>query len=225
MRLNPHYPPMYSVELGRAYCYIGRYAEAIATLKEANIRIPSFGEVHILLALSYLGQWLSQEELAKQTLDKASTAARRALTLLNDSYISHVVLGEVYLYQQQYDEALAEIERAVAAAPTETRAYAALAMVLSCMGRLEDALEAAAQARRLLAGDRELAVRFHSSGLIPSRHRRCCGRALQGGAGPFGAAYQPLPKQAGYPSHAGSGLQRVRPSRRGGDGGSRSAPA
>src|SRR6266851_659906 len=151
MRLNPHYPPMYSVELGTAYCYIGRYAEAIATLTEANKRIPSFGLVHILLALSYLGQWLSQEEPAKQTLEKASTAARRALAL-NDSYISHVVLGEVYLYQQQYDEALVEIERAVAAAPTETRAYAALAMVLSCMGRLEDALEAAAQALRLQSG-------------------------------------------------------------------------
>src|SRR5229473_1620661 len=151
MRLNPHYPPMYSVELGTAYCYIGRYAEAIATLKKANKRIPSFGLVHLLLALSYLGQWLSQEEPAKQTLEKASTAARRALAL-NDSYICHVVLGEVYLYQQQYDEALAEIERAVAAAPTETRAYAALAMVLSCMGRLEDALEAAAQARRLQSG-------------------------------------------------------------------------
>src|SRR5713226_8509641 len=95
MRLNPHYPPMYSVELGRAYCSIGRYAEAIATLTEANKRIPSFGLVHILLALSYLGQWPSQEEPGKQTLEKASTAARRALAL-NDSYISHVVLGEVY---------------------------------------------------------------------------------------------------------------------------------
>jgi adenylate cyclase len=151
MRLNPHYPPMYSVELGRAYCSIGRYAEAIATLTEANKRIPSFSLVHLLLALSYLGQWLSQEEPAKQTLEKASTAARRALAL-NDSYISHVVLGEVYLYQQQYDEALTEIERAVAAASTETRAYAALAMVLSCMGRVEDALEAAARARRLQSG-------------------------------------------------------------------------
>jgi adenylate cyclase len=148
MRLNPHYPPVYLEELGRAYCYIGRYAEAIATLKEANIWSPSFGQLHLVLALSYLGQWLSQEGSVNQTLESALTAAQRGLAL-NDSYISHVVLGEVYLYQKQYDEALVEIERAVAVAPTETRCYAALAMVLSHMGRSEDALEAAAQALRL----------------------------------------------------------------------------
>ena len=41
------------------------------------------------------------------------------------------------------------MERAVALAPTEAWSYAALAVVLSCVGRLEDALEAAAQALRL----------------------------------------------------------------------------
>jgi tetratricopeptide (TPR) repeat protein len=58
-------------------------------------------------------------------------------------------LGWIYLYQQQYDQALAEMERAVALAPTEASSYAALAEVLSHMGRTEDALEAAAQALRL----------------------------------------------------------------------------
>jgi tetratricopeptide (TPR) repeat protein len=148
MRLNPHHPPMYLVELGKAYSSIGRYAEAIATLKEANKRSPSYGDVHLLLALSYLGRWLSQDGPPNQTLEPALTAAQRGLAF-NDSYISHVVLGDVYLYQKQYDEALAEMARAVAAAPTETRGYAALAMVLSYMGRSEDALEAAAQALRL----------------------------------------------------------------------------
>jgi adenylate cyclase len=41
------------------------------------------------------------------------------------------------------------MERAVALAPTEAWSYAGLAVVLSCMGRTEDALEAAAQALRL----------------------------------------------------------------------------
>ena len=35
MRLNPHYPPLYLFDLGRAYRLTGRYAEAITTLKEA----------------------------------------------------------------------------------------------------------------------------------------------------------------------------------------------
>ena len=58
-------------------------------------------------------------------------------------------MGWIYLYQQQYDQALAEMERAVALAPTEAMNYAALAVVLSNVGRTEDALEAAAQALRL----------------------------------------------------------------------------
>jgi adenylate cyclase len=41
------------------------------------------------------------------------------------------------------------MERGVALAPTEAGSYAALAEVLSCMGRSEEALEAAAQALRL----------------------------------------------------------------------------
>ena len=69
---------------------------------------------------------------------------------LNDSfYRSHMNLGSISLYQQQYEQALAEMERGVALAPTEAGSYAALAEVLSRVGRTEAALAAAAQALRL----------------------------------------------------------------------------
>ncbi len=148
MRLNPRYSPIYLEELGKAYYQLDRYSEAIATLKEATRRSPTSTNVQLALTLNYLGQWLSQESPPAQTLEPALTAAQRALAL-NDSYTSHVVLGDVYLYQQQYDHALVEMERAVAVAPTEAFSYASLAMVLSYMGRSEHAVEAAAQARRL----------------------------------------------------------------------------
>jgi adenylate cyclase len=83
-------------------------------------------------------------------LEPALTAAQRAVAL-NESYLSHAALGDVYLYRQQYEQALAEMKRAVAVAPTEAYSYAALAMVLSHMGRSEDALEAAAQVHQLEA--------------------------------------------------------------------------
>jgi tetratricopeptide (TPR) repeat protein len=41
------------------------------------------------------------------------------------------------------------MKRAVALAPSEAKSYAALAVVLSCVGRLEEALKAAEQALRL----------------------------------------------------------------------------
>jgi len=122
MRLNPHYPPSYLFDLGWAYNLTGRYAEAIATLKEAISRIPNFIPAHSLLANSYLLQWLSQQSPAAQTLEPALAAAQRALAL-SDSYPwCHINLGYIYLYQQQYEQALAEMERAVALAPTEAGA-------------------------------------------------------------------------------------------------------
>ena len=149
MRLNPRYPPWYLFELGWAYRLTGRYAEAIATLKEAISRSPNLSAAHLHLAVSYLLQWVSQQSPAAQTLEQALAAAQRALAL-NDSYPwSHIILGYVYLWQKQYEQALAEMERAMALAPNEAGSYAALAEVLSRVGRTEDALEAAAQALRL----------------------------------------------------------------------------
>jgi adenylate cyclase len=78
-------------------------------------------------------------------------AAQRALTLNDSVSVSHVVLGSVYLDQQHYEQALAEMERAVALAPNDALSTAALAEVLSRVGRTEEAVEAAAQALRLKA--------------------------------------------------------------------------
>jgi TolB-like protein/Flp pilus assembly protein TadD len=149
VRLNPRCPPWYLFQVGLAYLMTGRYAEAIATQKEALSRNPNFMHAHPLLAASYLQQWTSQQSPAAQTLAPAVAAGQRALAL-NDSYHwNHIYLGYISLYQQQYEQALAEVEQAVALAPTEAWSYAALAEVLSRMGRTEYALEAAAQALRL----------------------------------------------------------------------------
>ncbi|HEV8717773.1 MAG TPA: tetratricopeptide repeat protein [Candidatus Binatia bacterium] len=149
MRLNPRCPPWYLVYVGLAYRMTGRYAEAIATLKEVISRDPNFIYAHNNLALSYLWQWIAQQSPAAQALEPAVAAGQRALALHDSLHWNHIVLGWIYLYQQQYDQALTEMERAVALAPTEAESYAGLAEVLSYVGRAEDALEAAAQALRL----------------------------------------------------------------------------
>jgi adenylate cyclase len=148
-RLNPHYPPWYLFELGLAYRLSGRYAEAIATLQEVISRNPNFLTAHVNLAISYWLQWVSQQSPAAQTLEPAMAAVQRALALNDSLSANHIVLGYIYLSQQQYEQALVEMERGVALAPTEAGSYAFLAEVLSHMGRMEEALEAAAQALRL----------------------------------------------------------------------------
>jgi len=149
MRLNPRYPPWYFVVLGITYRLTGRYTEAIATLQEAISRNPNLLTAYPTLVYSYWLQWLSQQSLAAQTLEPAVAAAQRALALNDSWHLNHIVLGYISLSQQQYDQALAEMERAVALAPNEAMSYAALAEVLSRVGRTEAALEAAAQVPRL----------------------------------------------------------------------------
>jgi TolB-like protein/Tfp pilus assembly protein PilF len=159
MRRNPRYPFWYLVNLGWAYHNTGRYAEAITTLKEASSRSPNHIPAHSFLASSYLWQWIAQQSPDTQTLEPAVAAGQRALALHDSLYWNHIYLGYIYLYQQQYDQALAEMERGVTLAPTEAGSYAGLAEVLSRVGRTEDALAAAAQALRLkpLAADAHLA--------------------------------------------------------------------
>jgi adenylate cyclase len=69
---------------------------------------------------------------------------------LSDSYLlSHVILGYVYLWQKQYEQAIAEMERAIALDPSRAYGYAGLAEVRSRVGRPEEALGLAEQALRL----------------------------------------------------------------------------
>jgi adenylate cyclase len=103
----------------------------------------------MLLASSYMWQWVSQQSPAGQTLEPAVEAVQRALALNDSWYWNHVTLGYIYLYQQHYEQALAEMEQGVALAPTDAGTYAAMAEVLSYMGKEEDTLKAAAQALRL----------------------------------------------------------------------------
>ncbi len=149
MRLNPRYPLLVLIRHGLAYRLTGRYSKAIATLKEAISRNPNFMPAHTNLA----GQLLVAVALSTKPrcpdVGAGWRRSQRALALNDSWYWVHIFLGYLSLYQQQYEQALAEMERAVALAPTEAESYAALAEVLSRMGRTEDALEAAAQALRL----------------------------------------------------------------------------
>src|SRR4030095_7199896 len=102
MRLNPRYPWWYVFDLGWADQQTGRYAEAIATLKEALSRNPNFLGTLNILAVSYLLQWVAQQSPTGQTLEPALTTVQQALALHDSYYLSHLVLGYISLYQQQY---------------------------------------------------------------------------------------------------------------------------
>src|SRR5262249_5140590 len=128
------------------YYLTGRYTEAITPLKESISRNPNLFSAHNTLALSYVGQWRAQQSPDARLLEEAGTVIQQVLAA-NDAFLfSHTIWGLILLSQQQYDQALAEEERAVALWPTEAESYAALAEVLSALGRTEEALAAAPRA-------------------------------------------------------------------------------
>jgi tetratricopeptide (TPR) repeat protein len=148
MLLNPRYPPIYLFQLGWAYNSAGRYAEAVATLKELISRSPNFLYAHLLLANSYLAQWAFQQSPAAQTLEQALAATQRGLALNDAYFMGHTILGGVYLWQKQYEQAVAEMERAIALNPNDALGYAFLAETLSHVGRSKEAMEMVEQALR-----------------------------------------------------------------------------
>jgi adenylate cyclase len=148
MRLNPHYPPDYLFRLGWTYYLTGRYTEAVATLQEFVNWSPNFPPAHVVLAVSYVRLWYFQQSADAQTLAQALAAAQRG-SALSDAYPSgHVVLGYVYTLQKQYEQAIAELKRAVTLDPNLADGYAGLAQVLSYAGRSEEAVGMVEQALR-----------------------------------------------------------------------------
>jgi adenylate cyclase len=148
MRLNPRYPPWYLFRLGWAYNLTGRYAEAIATLREFLSRSPSHPPGHLILAGGYVQQWATQLTLDPQTLAQALAAAQRGLALNDTYFVGHIFLGSVYLWQKQYEPAIAEMERVIALESNDAWGYAALAEILSRVGRAEEAIGMVEQALR-----------------------------------------------------------------------------
>ncbi len=148
MRLNPRSPALYFVELGTAYSMTGRYAEGVAALKQCISQSPTLMNAYVALAGNYVQQWVSQQSLDSQTLAQAFEAAQRAIALNNSLPVGHTSLGHVYLWQKQYEQAIAEMERAIAVDPNLANGYASLAYTLGSLGRAEDALPMIEQALR-----------------------------------------------------------------------------
>jgi tetratricopeptide (TPR) repeat protein len=133
MRLDPYYPYWFTVVLSTAYTLTGRYADAIATSKQGLLR-SRHGFLYVNLAGAYLQQWGAQLGQDPQTLEQARAAAQQAVALMDSFWGVHQVLGYVYLSQQHYEQAVAEMERAVALYPSGAESSASLAEVLSLAG-------------------------------------------------------------------------------------------
>jgi TolB-like protein/Flp pilus assembly protein TadD len=130
------------------------------TTKESNIQArqmyekaialdSQYTEAYVNLGWTYYMEWVWHWSADPQTLERALALAQQALTLNDFVPGAHLLLGQVYIHQQRYDQAVAEGERAIALDPNNADIYALYADVLNFAGRSEDALRVIEQAMRL----------------------------------------------------------------------------
>jgi len=99
MRLNPIYPAYYSWELGHAYFLMGRYEEAIETLKRVLGRNSDFMPAHVYLAASYSEIGRKEEaraeaaELERLSPQTSLEAMRQRLPYKDQAVLEHLFDG------------------------------------------------------------------------------------------------------------------------------------
>jgi adenylate cyclase len=109
-----------------------KYAEAYAALAWTHVKAAEMG-------------WALWPHKA---LDRAHDLAQVALQLNSSTELAHVVLAVLYTYRQQYELALAELERAVEANPNYTGSHAERGWVLLLASRSGEAVTVLEEALR-----------------------------------------------------------------------------
>jgi adenylate cyclase len=124
-------------------------AQAQRMFEKAFALDPQYAEAYAGLGLSYWQEWAMHWSADPQTLEHALALAQQAITLDISLPIAHSVLSNIYAWKQQYDQAIAEGDWAIALDPNNADSYAWQAQALNNSGRPEAALQMMAQAMRL----------------------------------------------------------------------------
>jgi tetratricopeptide (TPR) repeat protein len=131
--------------LGLTYARMGQIDRAVASLEETLRRQPDNDDALSSLAIVYLHQ---------KRYDDVIAACQRQIEI-EDDRSARLLLGYVYDHLGCHEEALAELERAVALDPEDYEVRGALAKVLRTVGRQGDAEAQYALAISLASRDNE----------------------------------------------------------------------
>jgi len=118
--------------------------------EEAIALDPEYADAFLELSGALLTEiWYSSPDSAEHLSKRAEEMVKKAISLRGTFPDARTHLGQIYLRKKQYDEAIAECERAQAMAPNSADVNARLAFALECAGRPEEALPLFEKAIRL----------------------------------------------------------------------------
>jgi adenylate cyclase len=111
---------------------------------------PDYGDAYWALGWAkFMNATRGWTEFFPQEMQQAQDLAKKALSLEESNADFHALLGTCYLYQDEYDLAISELERAIELNPNHPFVYHTMGMGLLYAGLTDDAIKALETSRRL----------------------------------------------------------------------------
>lgn len=124
--------------------------EARALLRRAIELDPNYAAAYAALAESYyVAVSMGWAQSPTAFFERAEEFANKALSLNEAEVRAHIVLGRMHIFYQRYDQAKAELDRAIAINPNDAHGLAGQGNVLMWSGQTDAAVEALELAQRI----------------------------------------------------------------------------
>lgn len=125
-------------------------AQSRVLLRRAVALDPNYAEAYSALAESfYVAVPMGWAESPTEFLSQAEQLANKALAIDNRDVRARVLLGRIDIFYHRYEQALAEMDRAIELNPNDAHALAGRGNVLTWLGQTDAAIGALEQALRI----------------------------------------------------------------------------
>jgi adenylate cyclase len=117
------------------------FDEAINYLEEAIEIDPNFAVAYSYLAYLHFAGYVQLSPGSENNLKRATELAEKGVALDGTSAVALARLGFIQAWSRRYDQAIANLEKAIALAPNNGEVYASFGQVLNYWGNPERGLE------------------------------------------------------------------------------------
>jgi TolB-like protein/DNA-binding winged helix-turn-helix (wHTH) protein len=125
-------------------------AQARVLLRRAIAIDPNYADAYAALAESYyIATSMGWAEAPAAVLDQAEALANKALSIDDSEVRAHVVLGRIHIFHRRYEQAKAEIDRAIAINANDAHGIAGRGNILMWLGQTGAAISDLELAQRI----------------------------------------------------------------------------